>query len=285
MSVYFLCFVCNTPGCYFKVRMSTLKVVIVGLWNQHPEDWGSLDRLRYMQTESEDLANTPIFHIQIKLYSNPRNVNWKWHLNSTFEKELIQMLCRTCLWSNITSLSCKADHFFLLTISLTFVRGVQLIVFQYFTWSDQSEDKMRELMIPFPVRKERERQNSLPAPSPPLSFPITSYSIKTSKKFPFFHFKKFRYEAENAFFCNLKLVDFNIIDTLGVGGFGRVELVGCLNKVCIVYNVSLSLCLSLSLPFSLCTLLHFQCLVLQCQLGRLNRHGCSSMIMLLFPWW
>uniref|UniRef100_A0A671SA53 cGMP-dependent protein kinase n=1 Tax=Sinocyclocheilus anshuiensis TaxID=1608454 RepID=A0A671SA53_9TELE len=33
------------------------------------------------------------------------------------------------------------------------------------------------------------------------------------------------YEAENAFFSNLKLVDFNIIDTLGVGGFGRVELV------------------------------------------------------------
>ncbi|XP_036428097.1 cGMP-dependent protein kinase 1 isoform X2 [Colossoma macropomum] len=36
---------------------------------------------------------------------------------------------------------------------------------------------------------------------------------------------KAKYEAENAFFSNLKLVDFNIIDTLGVGGFGRVELV------------------------------------------------------------
>lgn len=34
-----------------------------------------------------------------------------------------------------------------------------------------------------------------------------------------------RYEAENAFFFNLNLADFNIIDTLGVGGFGRVELV------------------------------------------------------------
>lgn len=34
-----------------------------------------------------------------------------------------------------------------------------------------------------------------------------------------------RYEAENAFFSSLKLDDFNIIDTLGVGGFGRVELV------------------------------------------------------------
>uniref|UniRef100_A0A8C2C9F6 cGMP-dependent protein kinase n=1 Tax=Cyprinus carpio TaxID=7962 RepID=A0A8C2C9F6_CYPCA len=34
-----------------------------------------------------------------------------------------------------------------------------------------------------------------------------------------------RYEAENAFFSNLNLPDFNIIDTLGVGGFGRVELV------------------------------------------------------------
>lgn len=35
-----------------------------------------------------------------------------------------------------------------------------------------------------------------------------------------------RYEAENAFFSGLKLNDFNIVDTLGVGGFGRVELVG-----------------------------------------------------------
>ncbi|CAB1343648.1 unnamed protein product, partial [Coregonus sp. 'balchen'] len=33
------------------------------------------------------------------------------------------------------------------------------------------------------------------------------------------------YEAENAFFSNLNLADFNIFDTLGVGGFGRVELV------------------------------------------------------------
>ncbi|XP_056675171.1 cGMP-dependent protein kinase 1 isoform X3 [Monodelphis domestica] len=36
---------------------------------------------------------------------------------------------------------------------------------------------------------------------------------------------KAKYEAEGAFFANLKLSDFNIIDTLGVGGFGRVELV------------------------------------------------------------
>uniref|UniRef100_A0A3Q4G732 cGMP-dependent protein kinase n=1 Tax=Neolamprologus brichardi TaxID=32507 RepID=A0A3Q4G732_NEOBR len=36
---------------------------------------------------------------------------------------------------------------------------------------------------------------------------------------------KAKYEAENAFFSGLKLADFNIIDTLGVGGFGRVELV------------------------------------------------------------
>ncbi|XP_031417362.1 cGMP-dependent protein kinase 1 isoform X3 [Clupea harengus] len=36
---------------------------------------------------------------------------------------------------------------------------------------------------------------------------------------------KAKYEAENAFYSNLKLADFNIVDTLGVGGFGRVELV------------------------------------------------------------
>lgn len=50
--------------------------------------------------------------------------------------------------------------------------------------------------------------------------------VCASKKFPFFRIKKSRYEAEAAFFANLKLSDFNIIDTLGVGGFGRVELVG-----------------------------------------------------------
>ncbi|KAM7370303.1 hypothetical protein PAMP_009863 [Pampus punctatissimus] len=36
---------------------------------------------------------------------------------------------------------------------------------------------------------------------------------------------KAKYETENAFFSSLRLNDFNIIDTLGVGGFGRVELV------------------------------------------------------------
>ncbi|KAK1881862.1 cGMP-dependent protein kinase 1 [Dissostichus eleginoides] len=72
---------------------------------------------------------------------------------------------------------------------------------------------MREL-LPLPVRRQR-------APSSP----ITSFSIHTSKKFPFFHVVKCcRYEAENAFFSSLKLTDFNIIDTLGVGGFGRVEM-------------------------------------------------------------
>lgn len=55
---------------------------------------------------------------------------------------------------------------------------------------------------------------------------IRSTRVSASKKFPFFHIKKSRYEAEAAFFANLKLSDFNIIDTLGVGGFGRVELVG-----------------------------------------------------------
>lgn len=55
---------------------------------------------------------------------------------------------------------------------------------------------------------------------------LYSTHASTSKKFPFFRIKKSRYEAEAAFFANLKLSDFNIIDTLGVGGFGRVELVG-----------------------------------------------------------
>ncbi|XP_047464976.1 cGMP-dependent protein kinase 1 [Mugil cephalus] len=41
---------------------------------------------------------------------------------------------------------------------------------------------------------------------------------------------KAKYEAENAFFSSLKLNDFNIIDTLGVGGFGRVELVQLKNE-------------------------------------------------------
>lgn len=41
----------------------------------------------------------------------------------------------------------------------------------------------------------------------------------------FLYFLLPRCEAENAFFFNLNLADFNIIDTLGVGGFGRVELV------------------------------------------------------------
>ncbi|XP_034425716.1 cGMP-dependent protein kinase 1-like isoform X1 [Hippoglossus hippoglossus] len=41
---------------------------------------------------------------------------------------------------------------------------------------------------------------------------------------------KAKYEAENVFFSSLKLNDFNIIDTLGVGGFGRVELVQLKNE-------------------------------------------------------
>lgn len=103
---------------------------------------------------------------------------------------------------------------------------------------------MREL-FPLVVRQQREA-------------PHSSFSIHTTKKFPFFHVVKCcryaaaprlpgtrarsevgfpalsegtavlfasRYEAENAFFSGLKLKDFNIVDTLGVGGFGRVELV------------------------------------------------------------
>ncbi|KAM8837110.1 cGMP-dependent protein kinase 1-like isoform 2-T2 [Spinachia spinachia] len=41
---------------------------------------------------------------------------------------------------------------------------------------------------------------------------------------------KARYEAENLFFSSLKLNHFNIVDTLGVGGFGRVELVQLKNE-------------------------------------------------------
>ncbi|CAB1451542.1 unnamed protein product [Pleuronectes platessa] len=86
---------------------------------------------------------------------------------------------------------------------------------------------MREL-LPVPVRRQRERLSSLPAP--PTSS-ITSFSIHTSRKFPFFRVVKCcRYEAENVFFSSLKLDDFNIIDTLGVGGFGRVELVPPLSR-------------------------------------------------------
>lgn len=58
--------------------------------------------------------------------------------------------------------------------------------------------------------------------SPPAIFP---FRINSSKRFPFLRLVSCRYEAENAFFFNLHLSDFNIIDTLGVGGFGRVELV------------------------------------------------------------
>uniref|UniRef100_A0A8B9RKB4 cGMP-dependent protein kinase n=1 Tax=Astyanax mexicanus TaxID=7994 RepID=A0A8B9RKB4_ASTMX len=57
-------------------------------------------------------------------------------------------------------------------------------------------------------------------------FPATfNFSLHSSKRFPFLCLLPYRYEAENAFFFNLHLSDFNIIDTLGVGGFGRVELV------------------------------------------------------------
>uniref|UniRef100_A0A4W4E1N2 cGMP-dependent protein kinase n=1 Tax=Electrophorus electricus TaxID=8005 RepID=A0A4W4E1N2_ELEEL len=101
-------------------------------------------------------------------------------------------------------------------------------VLGYLLQSCQAEGRMRELLpAPAPARerRERERVSGLPVSVPtPLTFPVL-YSLHTSKKFPFFHFKKCRYEAENAFFSSLKLVDFNIIDTLGVGGFGRVELV------------------------------------------------------------
>lgn len=52
-----------------------------------------------------------------------------------------------------------------------------------------------------------------------------SLSSAAVKRFPLLRLLSCRYEAENAFFFSLNLADFNIIDTLGVGGFGRVELV------------------------------------------------------------
>lgn len=72
---------------------------------------------------------------------------------------------------------------------------------------------------------ESEQVNPVPQACHPGAV-VCGSRVCTSKKFPFFRIKKSRYEAEAAFFANLKLSDFNIIDTLGVGGFGRVELVG-----------------------------------------------------------
>lgn len=72
---------------------------------------------------------------------------------------------------------------------------------------------------------DSEQVNPVPASCPPGAV-VCGSRVCASKKFPFFRIKKSRYEAEAAFFANLKLSDFNIIDTLGVGGFGRVELVG-----------------------------------------------------------
>ncbi|XP_068585423.1 cGMP-dependent protein kinase 1-like isoform X3 [Cebidichthys violaceus] len=89
---------------------------------------------------------------------------------------------------------------------------------------------MRELLL-LPARQQRAPYSSSSSSSSSSSPLITSFSIQTSKKFPFFHVVKCcRYEAENAFFSSLKLKDFNIIDTLGVGGFGRVELVQLKNE-------------------------------------------------------
>lgn len=54
---------------------------------------------------------------------------------------------------------------------------------------------------------------------------LWSLSYSKVRNCLFLYFLLSRCEAENAFFFNLNLADFNIIDTLGVGGFGRVELV------------------------------------------------------------
>lgn len=60
---------------------------------------------------------------------------------------------------------------------------------------------MRELLPP-PARQQRERISSLPAP-PSSSVPITSFSIQTSKKFPFFHVVKCcRYSSAKLYIQN-----------------------------------------------------------------------------------
>lgn len=70
--------------------------------------------------------------------------------------------------------------------------------------------------------------------STPALFP---FRLNSSKRFLFLCLVSCRYEAENAFFFNLHLSDFNIIDTLGVGGFGRVELVNTkIDLVCKTFS-------------------------------------------------
>nr|XP_057925260.1 cGMP-dependent protein kinase 1-like [Doryrhamphus excisus] len=68
---------------------------------------------------------------------------------------------------------------------------------------------------------------AVPAGRHPSSPSIPSFSVQTSRKFPFFHVVKCcRDEAEDGvFFSRLQLSDFNVMETLGVGGFGRVQLV------------------------------------------------------------
>lgn len=66
-------------------------------------------------------------------------------------------------------------------------------------------------------RKQSGPASAAAAARSALWFPVFSEGIAV--------FFTSRYEAENAFFSGLKLNDFNIVDTLGVGGFGRVELV------------------------------------------------------------
>ncbi|XP_061887816.1 cGMP-dependent protein kinase 1-like isoform X1 [Entelurus aequoreus] len=65
---------------------------------------------------------------------------------------------------------------------------------------------------------------SLQAPPSPHG---PSFSVQTSRKFPFFSLvKRCRYEAEDGVsFSRLRLDDLDVVKTLGVGGFGRVDLV------------------------------------------------------------
>ncbi|XP_077359032.1 cGMP-dependent protein kinase 1-like [Festucalex cinctus] len=68
---------------------------------------------------------------------------------------------------------------------------------------------------------------ALPGRRPTAGRPAVSFSVTTTRTFPFFHVVKRRSgeEEEQSVLSGLQLADFEVVQTLGVGGFGRVELV------------------------------------------------------------